>query len=203
MAGVETLLPWIAALYTVFTLSFIYKDNQFFRFAEHTVVGAAAGNSIVMIIGTLQRSAVTQLARGDYTYVIPLIIGVLLFTRLTKYAWLSRYPVAMMVGVGTGLSIRSMAQAQFIGQIQATILPVTTSNLFANMNNLITMAIVFCTTAYFTFTFEHKGGLGIVSKIGRYGMMVAFGAGFSTYLMQVAAVFIERLTFLWKVFTFG
>src|SRR3972149_1763117 len=38
--GFET---WVAAFLTLCVFSFLYKDNPFYRFAEHLFVGAAAG----------------------------------------------------------------------------------------------------------------------------------------------------------------
>ena len=37
------LLTWISAIFLLMILSYLYKENPFFRFAEHTVIGAAAG----------------------------------------------------------------------------------------------------------------------------------------------------------------
>src|SRR5437867_7090525 len=95
---------WIAALLTLFAFSFLYKDNPFYRFAEHLFVGVSAGYYIILNFWTvivpnlwepLQKSFANAagdaglgslfLPRlGDYRIflAIPGILGLLLFTRL-------------------------------------------------------------------------------------------------------------------------
>ena len=34
---------WVGALLTLFVFSFLYKDNPFYKFAEHLFVGVSAG----------------------------------------------------------------------------------------------------------------------------------------------------------------
>ena len=44
----ETLGIWIAAALTFCIFSFLYKDNPFYKFAEHLFVGLAAGYGLVI-----------------------------------------------------------------------------------------------------------------------------------------------------------
>jgi len=39
---------WIGAYFTITILSYAYKDNILFKFAERTFVAAVVGNSVVM-----------------------------------------------------------------------------------------------------------------------------------------------------------
>ena len=39
---------WIAALLTLFIFSFLYKDNPFYKFAEHLFVGISAGYYVIL-----------------------------------------------------------------------------------------------------------------------------------------------------------
>jgi len=46
---VEFLQIWIAALFTLCLFSFLYKDNRFYRFAEHVFAGLSAGYEVGLI----------------------------------------------------------------------------------------------------------------------------------------------------------
>ena len=41
---------WVAALLTLCIYSFLYRDNPFYRFAEHLFVGISVGYGIVLSI---------------------------------------------------------------------------------------------------------------------------------------------------------
>jgi len=43
---------------------------------------------------------------------------------------------------------------------------------------------------------EHKGVLGVTSKIGIYTLMIGFGAGFGLTVMGRVALLVQRVTFL-------
>ena len=46
----EILGIWIAAFLTLCIYSFLYRDNPFYRFAEHLFVGISVGYGIVIAI---------------------------------------------------------------------------------------------------------------------------------------------------------
>ena len=52
------------------------------------------------------------------------------------------------------------------------------------------------TLVYFFFTLEKKGVQGAVSKVGRYVMMIAFGAAFGNTVMARVSLFLGRMQFL-------
>lgn len=52
---------------------------------------------------------------------------------------------------------------------------------------------------YFFFTVKREalgGGVGLISKIGRYFMMVAFGAVFANIILSRSTLFFSRMVFL-------
>src|SRR5262245_3283448 len=128
---------WIAALLTLCAFSFLYKDNPFYRFAEHLFVGVSAGYYIILYFwtvivpnlwepltkavaaagGAAGPVSLFQPRLGDYRglLVIPGIMGLLLFTRLFgKIGWLSRWPLAVIIGVYAGIRATGSAQADFV-----------------------------------------------------------------------------------------
>jgi len=178
-------------------LSFLYKENPFYRFAEYTVIGAATGYWTVMAAKNIVDAGITPLVAGSYVLLIPAIFSVLMFSRYTKrYAWLSRYSVALMVGIGIGLSVRTYIHAQFTEQIVATMLPVVGVPWYTAINNLISIIIVVSTVLFFIFTREPKGGFKVITQIGRIGMMFFFGATFGTTVTTRMIYLIGRLQFL-------
>jgi hypothetical protein len=122
----ETIGIWIAAGLTLCVFSFLYKDNPFYRFAEHLYVGVSVGYTIAQAwhqtVIRLIWNPINQ--EGDYTVIIPACIGLLMFSRfIPKYRWLIRWPLAFMIGVSAGASIPRTMQSFVFKQMEATIQP--------------------------------------------------------------------------------
>jgi hypothetical protein len=192
---------WVAALYTLFTFSFIYKETPIYRFAEYTFVGATAGHYIVIAYQSIKNYGwYPVVVKGQYIYVLPLILGLMMFSRLSKkQSWISYYPIALLVGAGTALAIRGTIQAEFLTQITSTIAPLLAPTLTA-FNNIVIAVTVISTLIYFLFTVEAKGPLkrpmDYLGKIGRYMLMVGFGAQFGAAIMTRLGFVIARFQFL-------
>jgi hypothetical protein len=186
---------WVAVIYTLAVLSFLYKENVFSRFAEKTVVGAAAGWFLLIAIQNL-RSFWDKAMGGTYLSMIPLILGLFLFAALsTKGAFLARWPVAVFIGVGVGTALRTLLDAQFLTHIVATInLPLT--DIVTSFNTVLVVIFVLCSLSYFIMTREHTGGLGIITKIGRLVILGAFGTTIAGEVMAKFSLILGRLYFL-------
>jgi len=160
--------------------SILYKDNVFFRFAEHTLIPLVLAQLSVAALNTIRTKSFTPLIQGSYLNIVPLLLGMLLFTRLSnKYGWISRIPMAMLMGIGLGLGIRGTVEVNFMGQIQATALPFI-GGKYTPIDNIVIIVGTLTTLAFFIFTFWFKGQgskqFGQIQAVGRYVMMVAFGA---------------------------
>jgi hypothetical protein len=192
---------WVAALYTLFTFSYIYKENPFYRFAEHTFVGAAAGHFIVIAIqNILSKGWYPIVSKGQYIYVLSIVLGLMLFSRFyKKRAWISHYPLALLIGVGTALAMRGAIQAEFLTQVASTIAPLYTLTQ-KTFDNFVIALTVISALVYFLFTVEAKGPLKApmtyLGKIGRYLLMIAFGAQFGATVMTRLGFVISRFQFL-------
>ncbi len=137
----RTLGVWIAAFFTLAIMSFLYRDNPFYKVAEAVVIGASAGyvmvagfwttfvkNLLVVLFpGAMRESLVPGLKADqapDYIYIIPLIMIVLLLWRLApKGGWISRWPLAFFIGVTAGFRLIGYLEADFLGQIAAGVIP--------------------------------------------------------------------------------
>lgn len=188
---------WAGAIVTIMTLTFLYKETRLFRIVEHMIVGLGAGYFVVWGVKNVSDIAVTGLQRGQYSYLVPILLGIVFYTRLSsRYGWPARWSIAVIVGVSTGLFMRGVIDVQFIGQIIATGSSIITKNIFDGVNNLLGAIITICTITYFIYTREQKGFLGHTSRIGRYAMMISFGAIFGGTVVSRMSTMLGVLQFL-------
>ncbi len=190
---------WLAALGTLACYSFLYKENVFYRFAEHMFVGLGAGYSIAMGWNSIKNNALTPLVeQGDYMQIIPLALGVLLFTRFLPGSnkWMARIPMSFLVGMGVALSARGAVIAEFVNQIRATMMPLN------SIDNILIVLGTIGVLSYFFFssTFNRIPGLKQTAMFGRYIMMIAFGAAFGNAVMGRTSLLIARLQFFFGDF---
>ena len=202
---------WIAAFLTLCIYSFLYRDNPFYRFAEHLFVGISVGYGIVLSIhqGLIPFAwapfwqAITQWHPGwGLTKLIPIAIGLLFFARLIpSYAWLIRYPIAILMGIGAGLAIPNVMQADIFRQVHGTLTPFSQIHAGTLSGPEIFGAIlmligVISTLTYFFFSVEHRGVVGGVSKVGILFLMIGFGSAFGNTVMGRVSRLIQRVEFL-------
>ncbi len=189
----DVLGVWIGAFLTLSFLSILFKENPFYRLAEHLYVGLAAGQAIVMGWLNVKNMAITPLAKeGRISMIVPLVLGLLLYSRFmpSQIRWLYRLPSSFLVGVGTGLAFTRFAQSDLIGQIRGAFVPID------SINAVLIFIGSLCTITYFFFTKEQKGALKATSQIGRWTMMIAFGSAFSNTVMGRFSLLIGRLQYL-------
>ena len=201
---------WVAALLTLFIYSFLYQDNPFYRFAEHLFVGISVGYSIVISIhqGFIPLAwkpfyeAVTGGSLGGLVKLIPIGFGLLFFARLSpRHTWLIRYPIAILIGFGTGVAIPNVLRASIFEQTRGTIEPFAAMHAGTLSGGEIFGAIlmvigVICTLTYFFFSLEHRGAVGGLSKVGIAFLMMGFGSAFGNTVMGRVALLIQRADFL-------
>jgi hypothetical protein len=211
---------WIAAALTLFIFSFLYRDNPFYKFAEHLFVGVSAGYLIILSYWTVIDSNLVQplglafrgqgvkaenvggwaASQGDYRLwlIVPAVFGLLLFTRvLPRIGWMSRLALALIIGVYAGIKTTGFAQGDFVAQVQASLQPLWKAGDPAFGINAIVFTIGLITSLlFFFFSREHKGALGVASKVGIGFLMVGFGAGYGYTVMSRISLLIGRFQFL-------
>ena len=209
---------WVAALLTLAIYSFLYKDNPFYKFAEHLLVGISVGFLIVIAwMDTVVPKIIDPLfVYRNWLVFIPVILGLLMFARFSsKHAWLSRPALALYIGFGAGVSIPANMQAYILAQMKATISPfaqltsignslnmvtvlgVSSINLIGGAFNAVIVLVGLITTLlYFYFSKKHEGILGGAAKLGIYFLMIFFGATFGFTVMARISLLIGRTTFL-------
>ena len=189
---------WIGAFFTIAVISFVFKYNRAFRFAEASGIAVTMGWIFVAAAKNMQDLGITPVTKGDVTIIVPIILGVLLFTRFSrKHAFMGRWGAAVVTGVGIGLSMRGAMETQIIAQMKEMNLPLVTTSPLTTFNNLMLLVLVISSLMYFFFTAEHKGGLQIISGFGRYALMMTFGTMYGETVLGRLSLLIARLQFLW------
>lgn len=183
-------LQGLAAVLTLASLSFMYKENPFYRWAEYTVIGVTTGNWLMMAINAIRNGVVGPLQEGQFHVIIAVILGVLYFSRFFKVPWLYRYPVAVLTGIGVAFTIRGQPGV-ILKQVYGVMKPMSFD--IAGLGVLIAVCSLIFPLSYFTYTREHKGPMGIAAKIGRYFIMGFIGMRFVGEVNAYTTILTGRL----------
>ena len=202
---------WLAALLTIGIISFLYKDNMLYKACEAIFIGVSAGYwFIIMFWDNLYKKFWLQaFDPANPDWFVPwfgLILGLLMLTRLFgKIGWLSRWPLAFVVGATAGLYMMLYFVSNAMRQVASTILPgagtpnahpVFTGSTPEIIANLVIAIGTFCGLTYFFFSKEHKGAFGGAAKLGIWFLMITFGASFGYTVMSRMSLLIGRVDFL-------
>ncbi|MFC1850382.1 hypothetical protein ACFL27_09350 [candidate division CSSED10-310 bacterium] len=208
--AMQTTSIWIAAFLTLCIYSFLYKDNPFYKFAEYLVVGVSAGYfAVIFYFNYIKPNLVDHFFDPTYPnrwiLIIPTALGFMLLARIIpKYAWLSKYSMAIYLGAGAGLAVPRDMDARILKQVYYTFVnlyPLTAAgsiDWLLLLQNFLLAAGVVTTLVYFFFSLEHKGVVGKTARVGIIFIMISFGATFGYTVMGRISLLIGRVTFLLK-----
>ena len=192
---------WLLVLMTLCILSYLYGDNPFYKIAEHIFVGVSAGYIFALtwwdqiwpnLFGRLFPTYVDAGFEFSPSYIIPLILGIfMLFRLIPSLSWLARFPIAYIVGMAAGLKVYVYINSNILMQIQNSAIDFSKSGgeIF---NHILVLLGVISALVYFFFSKEHKGTVGVISKIGIYFLMIKFGASFGFAVMGRISLLIGR-----------
>ena len=199
----ETLVgAWVAVGLSLLIYSFLYKDNPFFKLAEHIFVGVSIGYllTITYYQVMVNKLYLPMMQQGKWWLVIPAFLGMLMLSRfIPPIAWLSRISFAFLLGISSGLAIPRQISSFILQQVQGTIKPIITVGdsgvavTLANLNSLLILIGVASVLFYFFFSIEHTGPVRRVARIGIYFLMISFGAAFGYTVMARMSLLIGRL----------
>lgn len=185
---------WVAALMTLACYSYLYKENVFFRFAEHTMIPIAVAHAVVT---TYHQTFIPYkntyvVKQGWWWMWIFFALGILYYTRLlpAKYGWLARYPISIMVGWNLGYYFTLAPRPYVVQMIDA----IRTLSKFENLLFFLCFATAMM---YFFFTVGGKSKfVGVAGQWGRWILMIGFGASFGNTVQGRISLFLGRLSFL-------
>jgi hypothetical protein len=188
---------WIAAFLTLSALSFLYKDNPFFRFAESLFAGVSLGYYVgITLDQTLVPNLMEPLVQDfgkHWDLLVPGLLGLMLYMRyVPRIAWFSRYALAIYVTYYIGLDFTRRVGGEAMPQIARLIVPLPGPNPLA----FIFVVGVLSVLVYFFFSREQGPVTRRISRLGIWFLMISFGAAFGFTVMGRVALLIGRLNFL-------
>ncbi len=193
---------WVAAALTLAVFSLLYRDNPFYRAAEHLLVGVSAGYYLVQYFssGVIRKFYVPVFQQGNLWLLPGGLLGLLILFRLARRTqWISRYAIAFYVAAWSGYLIPSTIQERILTQIGATFPPpLSGASVGALLGALIILVGVVSILIYFYFSAPHAGVLGRISQIGITFLMAGFGASFGYTVMGRVSLLIGRFQFLFQ-----
>ncbi len=207
MSGGELIGTWIGALLTLCILSFLYRDNPFFRFAEALFAGVSLGYYIGQ---TADQTIGPNLIRpliddfgGNWHLLFAALIGINLYNRyIPRIAWLARFSLAIYVGYYVGINMVQKLHGEVLPQSGSTMMnllartPDGALDVAGMLNGLVIFLGVLAVLIYFFFSVEHKGAVGGISRVGIWYLMMGFGAAFGYTVMGRISLLIGRMNFL-------
>jgi hypothetical protein len=214
---------WVGGLLTLMIFSFLYKDNPFYKFAEHLFVGVSAAYWMVQgfwttiipklvgqiwppLVGFAYPSLVHE--PPNYWRIIPLLFGIFLLMRLIPpVSYYARMAMALAVGFAAGTNLTRYLQSDFVSQIGHTMHSLVFLqggfSVIGTVTNLVLVAGVLSGLVYFFFSKEHTGVTGRVSRFGIYVLMISFGAAFGYTVMARISLLTGRMEFLGDLIKYG
>lgn len=168
----------ILIIWTIF-----YRGNPFYKAVSSMSVGLMLAFWLKGGLDTLLKDVIKPALIGfELPRLAVLILGLLMFLRFFKnLEFVSKWPIAILAGVGTAIASKGAVSAMILSQIAAG--SFVGSNLLTNVENLLIWVGTIATLVYFLFSFERGPIVGMISRLGQVYMMLAFGVvfGMSVY----------------------
>lgn len=208
----------LAGFATLAIFSFLYRENPFYRFFEHSYIGIATAIGVVAGIRSFLWPQVfspllgynrTPFPDGTFAepyqeanllYLIPIGFGLFYYFILSRrLSWLAQIVIGFSLGVSGGLAFKGTAR-EFLPQLFDSFRPlyIPGEQLWTNIGNVVFIFTLITALSYFFFTFQRRPG-GVIERsaaAGRLMMMGCFGAFFGSTIMARMALLVERLEFL-------
>jgi hypothetical protein len=196
---------WLAAFLTLGIFSFLYKDNPWYKLTEAIFVGISAGYWVVVLFWDNFYGKFWVGKGEDYMLWVGAALGFLMLLRLIpKIGWLSRWPLAFIVGATAGLWLINYVASNVMVQAQATMVPLFSTafgeGFNADAGAIVGAIVIFLGTfsglIYFFFSKAHTGAFGATARVGIFFLMVTFGASFGYTVMSRMSLLIGRIDYI-------
>ena len=222
----KTIGIWCAAFMTLGILSFLYKDNPFYKVCESVLIGVSAAYWMVNgfwstlvpnLFAKLAPTTVREIALPDLPVsatpgtdmalaFVPLVLGFMLLWRLApRGGWIAVWPLAFIIGTTAGMRLVASIEADLLAQTVATVRPLVAFDkateafdFWATVGAVTSVAGVLSVLTYFFFSVEHKGAVGATARLGVWFLMITFGSAFGLTVMGRITLLAQRFEFLFK-----
>ena len=200
----DLLFYFIQFVMVIATWSYLYKDNFFSRASAEIVVSISTVYFAVSYYNSLFQQAIVPITNGtNLLNIVPVIFGLLMFSRLIKgYGWVASYSYAMLLGLGTGATLTTMVQGSIISRIVDTaIRPFKAGQgTLDQLGAWVTVFGVIFSLSYWLFTIEYKGTLKYALTIGRLFLMCSIGLLYAEDVLWSQSLFVGAATIVINFF---
>jgi hypothetical protein len=196
----------IAAGLTLMVYSYLLGDNLLYRLAEDIFVGVSVGYSAIVAFHSVlyPRLFLPLLTapQENVPLLAPLVMGIMLCSYVVpRTRWLASVPLAFVIGVGAALAVGGALTGILVPQITATIVPLNPDLPPERLlNNLVIVVGTIDTLVYFHFTAgANRPGARVIQAVGSVGkwvVLLTFGAIFANVVMGRISLLIGRVQFL-------
>ena len=204
----------VAAILTLMVYSYLLRDNPLYRLAEHLLVATSVAYAFVVTIHLviIPRLLVplihTPAARADL--LIPLVLGLLLLAKaVPRGSRLGNLSLAYIVGMGVALATSGALVGTLLPQTIATMLPLAPSgavSLPTVVGNVLLIVGTLAVLSSFTFVTSRRADPAdgtstqpvpaLWRQVGRWFLMITFGAIFGGTTLTYMALLVGRWDFL-------
>lgn len=211
----QTIGMWVSVILTLVVFSYLLGDNPLYRLVEHLFVGASVGYAAVLVWHSILAPRLQMLLADPDTYWyygLFLAMGLMLLLRsIPAVSCLANIPLAFLFGVGAALAVGGALAGSLVPQLRASLVSISPNNLGAGrggwtqaLNNLVLALSTICVLLYFYFSRAKKGRISLGwtafvrfwGGIGKWIILVTFGALFAHAVIARVALLIARLDFL-------
>ena len=222
----KRIYTWIGAICVLAIFSFLYRENQFYRFFEHILLGVSLGFGAAVIIKQVLIEKWWALMKSGFSYLYYIgyssealfnaclifggILGMLWYFQYSrKYLWISRIVIGVTMGAAAGLGIKGTIVGNW-PQITDTFRNLFVSAEYAphlsaaelwglRVENILFLIIVCSVLYYFFFSFRRDTNLAKApATLGRLLLMITLGVFFGNTFLTRVVILIDRVQFLLK-----
>lgn len=209
------------AFVTLALYSFLFGENELYRFVEHMIVGMVAATGFALALENnlyplwyvpMRDGVKSVFWQGKFDakvfWVLAPLPGAFWYMIYTKrWLWLSRLVAVFVIGAGIGQALK-LNFANLVSQAAGTFKPLWPPEklgltgwleiAFFVFTNVLFITIVLVVLFYFVFTLrigDHPFGRK-TQTVGRVFMMMAFGVVFGTVVGTRMGLVTDRIYFL-------
>jgi len=204
----------VAALLTIMVFSYLLGANPLWRIAQSLLVGVSVGYVTLIVLTQViapQVGRIIQPPEGAaeidrWLAIVPVALGLLLLLRIAvPGAWPASLGLNLVVVVGAALALGGALAGILVPQTLDSMRLLYFSGddpaaIAALVGNIVLVLGVICALIYFAFGARPNGErprvVREVSVLGRWVLVIAFGAILGSLATTFYAALIERLVFL-------
>lgn len=206
----EILLAAVSAVLTLLIFSYLLGDNPLYRLALHIFVGTSVAYALVVALRSVIWPALSPpdpSASDARLSLVGVLLSVLLLTRripgLSRLR-LSEIPVAILLGVGVGVALGGAILGTLVPQLDAATNPAV-PDILKPLGQVVAVVGTVTGLTVFTFTARRPARhivnrlLNGSARIGRWFVLIGFGAAYGGVLIASLAFFADRVQYLIEV----